>query len=153
MQRVLSLVAVAAVGLVFARSLDAAPQPAAAMVSIDRETVNLRQGASTRHAATFVLPRGYPLKVIGRRNGWLKVRDFEGDTGWVLGRLTARKPHMVVSVPTANLRKGPDTRRPVVGRLEGGEVLRTLERRGGWVKVRRADGAAGWVASRLVWGW
>lgn len=40
-----------------------------------------------------------------------------------------------------------------VGRGKYGEVLRTLKRAKGWVKVRREDGLTGWVSRRLVWGW
>jgi SH3-like domain-containing protein len=126
---------------------------AAEMVSIDRAEVNMRDGAGTRYAAQWTLARGYPLRVLGRRDGWLRVRDFEGDTGWVLGRLTARKPHVVVKVSVANLRSAPGTRHRIVGRAKYGEVLRTLSHRANWVRVRQADGPTGWVARRLVWGW
>jgi uncharacterized protein YgiM (DUF1202 family) len=123
------------------------------LVSVDRPSVYLRDGPGTRHDALWKLSRGYPLQVLARKGGWLQVRDFEGDSGWILGRLTARKPHFVVKVPVANLRSGPGTRNRIVGRAEYGEVLRTLERRQGWVRVRPAQGAAGWVARRLLWGW
>ena len=123
------------------------------MVSVDRPVVNLREGAGTGHPASWQLAQGFPLKVIARRGGWLKVRDFENDTGWVLGRLTARKPHVIVKVPTANLRSRPSTRTAVKATLRYGEVLRTLERRGSWVRVRQDGGRTGWVARRLVWGW
>jgi SH3-like domain-containing protein len=123
------------------------------MVSVDRPEINMRDGAGTRHDALWKLSRGYPLQVLARKQGWLRVRDFEGDTGWVLGRLTARKPHMVVKVPRANLRRQPGTQHRRVGQAVYGEVLRTLDRRGDWVRVRQADGTTGWVARRLLWGW
>ena len=123
------------------------------MVSVDRPEIHLRTGAGTRHEAQWTLAQGYPLQVLGRRNGWLRVRDFEGDTGWVLGRLTDRQPHVIVKVSAANLRSAPGTKHRIVGRAVYGEVLRTLDRRPGWVRVRPADGPAGWVARRLVWGW
>ena len=34
-----------------------------------------------------------------------------------------------------------------------GDVLRTLERRGDWVKVRHEGGTTGWVLKRSLWGW
>lgn len=134
-------------------SLCAAAQ-ALTMVSVDRPTINMRAGAGTQQPVEWSLAKGYPLEVLGRKSGWLRVRDFEGDTGWVLGRLTGRKPHMVVKVPVANLRSAPGTSHPVLDRAEYGEVLRTLDRREGWVRVRRVDGGpTGWVARRLLWGW
>lgn len=133
--------------------LASAAVSAQGMVSIDRAKVNMREGAGTGHAALWTLARGYPLKVTGREGHWLQVQDFEGDTGWVLARLTGRKAHMVVKVDRANIRKGPSTRQRIVGSAQYGEVLRTLEQRGSWVRVRQTEGATGWVARRLLWGW
>jgi SH3-like domain-containing protein len=129
------------------------PAPAQSLVSVDRPQVNLRAGPGTQHPAEWTLAQGYPLQVLDRRNGWLQVRDFEGDTGWVLGRLTGTQPHVVVKVPSTNIRSAPGTSARRVGRAEYGEVLRTLERRPGWLQVRKPDGLTGWVARRLLWGW
>jgi SH3-like domain-containing protein len=131
----------------------AASATAQTMVSVARDTVNMRAGAGTRHAVQWQLARGYPLRVLAHRGGWLQVEDFEGDRGWVLARLTGRTPHTVVKVSRANLRSAPGTRARVVGRIGYGEVLRTLERRPGWLRVRDGEGRTGWMARRLVWGW
>lgn len=130
-----------------------APAVAQSMVSVDRPKVNLRAGPGTQHAAEWTLARGYPLQVLDRRSGWLRVRDFEGDSGWILGRLTGRTPHVVVKVPVANIRSAPGTSARLLGRAQYGEVLRTLDRRPGWLRVRQPGGLTGWVARRLLWGW
>lgn len=129
------------------------PALAQTMVSVDRPKVNLRAGPGTQHAAEWTLAQGYPLQVLDRRNGWLQVRDFEGDSGWVLARLTGREPHVVVKVSSANIRSAPGTSARRLGQARYGEVLRTLDRRPGWLQVRQADGLTGWVARRLLWGW
>jgi SH3-like domain-containing protein len=123
------------------------------MVSIGRDTVNMRAGASTRHEVLYELSKGYPLQVTGRQGDWLKVRDFEGDVGWVHQPMTGRTPHHVVKANVANIRSAPNTRAAIVGKAERGEVLRTVEKRPDWVKVKQEDGAQGWVAKRLLWGW
>lgn len=130
-----------------------APAQKQSMVSIDRPVVFLRAGAGTNHKALWKLLRGFPLKVLDHRNGWLKVQDFENDVGWVLAKLTGGTPHHIVKVPKINIRRAPGTDHRIVGRAEYGEVLRTLERRDDWVRVRHYDGATGWVAARLLWGW
>jgi SH3-like domain-containing protein len=131
----------------------AAPAHAQSMVSVDRPSVYLREGPGTRNEALWKLSRGYPLQVLASKSGWLKVRDFEGDGGWILGRLTAKKPHFVVKVPVANIRRAPSTKQRIVAKAVYGEVLRTLERRRDWVRVRKANGTSGWVSRRLLWGW
>lgn len=123
------------------------------MVSIARPDVNLRTGPGTRHEVVWILGRGYPLEVLARKGQWLQVRDFEGDEGWVHRSLAGRRPHVVVRAKVANLRSAPGTRSRIVGKAGYGEVLRTLARRGDWIRVRSEGGVVGWVARRLTWGW
>lgn len=52
-----------------------------------------------------------------------------------------------------NVRSAPTTRSRVVGKLNYGDVLKTLERQTGWVKIQREGGLRGWVARQLLWGW
>lgn len=123
------------------------------MVSIARPDVNLRSGPGTRHEVAWILGLGYPLEVLARKGQWLRVRDFESDEGWVHRSLTDRKPHVVVKAKVANIRSAPGTRSRVVGKAGYGEVLRTLGRRGDWIRIRSESGLVGWMARRLTWGW
>ena len=128
-------------------------QQARSMVSIARAEVHMRDGPGTRHEALWKLSQGYPLQVLGRQGNWIRVRDFEADQGWVYRPLVNKTPHHVVKSKVANIRSGPSTRTRVIGRAERGEVLRTLERRERWVKVKQGNGTKGWVARSLLWGW
>lgn len=142
--------------LAFAATLFTLPAPAASaaeMVSVARPVINMRSGPGTAHEATWRLNQGYPLRVTGRKGAWLQVRDFEDDSGWVLARLTGKKPHFIVKGQDVNVRSGPGTRYKVVGKVQYGEVLTTIERRQGWARVRNADGLTGWVSRKLLWGW
>lgn len=123
------------------------------MVSVKGGVLNMRDGPGTHTQVLWELNRGYPLQVIERRGSWLKVRDFENDQGWVAASLTGRQPHHIVKAPVANLRAGPGTQHRIVGKAAYGDLLKTQEKRAGWVKVTREEGASGWVARRLIWGW
>ena len=123
------------------------------MVSVDRNTVNLRASASTNATILFELGKGYPLKVISRKGSWLEVRDFENDKGWVHRPLVGNTAHLVVKVDSANVRSAPNTSSRILGKVEYGELLRTLDRRSQWVRVQRESGAQGWVSRALLWGW
>ena len=131
----------------------AAPASAQKMVSVDRNEINMRSGPGTDHASQWLLGRGYPLEVIGKKGKWLQVRDFEADKGWVYGPLVDKTRHFVVKVKVANIRSKPTTRSSILGRALYGDVLRTLERKKNWVKVQQEGGAKGWIAGRLLWGW
>lgn len=123
------------------------------MVSVNRAVINMREGAGTQHDALWALNKGYPLQVTGRQGAWLKVRDFENDTGWVYRPLVGKTPHHVVKARVANLRSAPTTGSRIIGKAQQGDVLRTVERRDRWVKVQQPGGRKGWVARRLLWGW
>jgi SH3-like domain-containing protein len=122
------------------------------MVSVKGSTLNMREGPGTHTAVLWELKRGYPLQITERKGSWVRVRDFEGDTGWVARSLTGNTPHHVVKSKVANLRSGPGTQHRVLGKVEYGELLRTREKRADWVRVERSEGVSGWIAKRLLWG-
>ena len=125
---------------------------AASMVSVKGNVLNMRSGPGQKYEVQWQLHKGYPLKVTQRKGSWLKVQDFEGDSGWVSRRLTSSTPHHIVKSTRANIRSGPGTRYKLVGSAEYGEVLRTLKRQGNWVQVKRANNQRGWISRKLLWG-
>lgn len=140
-----------ATGLCFAALLNTSAH-AQSMVSVKGSTLNMREGPGTHTAVLWELKQGYPLQITERKGSWVRVRDFEGDTGWVARSLTGSTPHHIVKSKVANLRAGPGTQHRIVGRLEYGELLRTREKRADWVRVERSEGVSGWIAKRLLWG-
>lgn len=125
----------------------------AGMVSVARSKVNMREGPGRKYTILWELGQGYPLRVIERKGNWLKVKDFENDSGWVLGKLVNKKPHVVVKKERINMRSGPGVTYKIVGGSAYGEVLRTMRHDKGWVRVEHDNGVTGWVRKDLVWGW
>lgn len=123
------------------------------MVSVAGKDTNMRAGPGTDHAVSWILAIGYPLMVIERRDGWLKVQDFENDVGWILQSLTKSVPYHIVKARVANLRAKPSEQSRVLGQAPRGEILKTLEKRPSWVQVQRENGVRGWIARQLLWGW
>lgn len=122
------------------------------MVSVAGKEVNLRSGPGTNHSAEWIVSQGYPLRVVSRRGDWLQVSDFENDRGWIFRRLTSSTPYHIVKVKIANLRSSPSTRSRILAKLSYGDIVKTLGRQSGWVKVQR-EGRRGWVSRNLLWGW
>ncbi|MCB2181906.1 MAG: SH3 domain-containing protein [Desulfobulbaceae bacterium] len=125
----------------------------AKMVSISGDEVNLRISPTTNSKVKWVLGKGFPLQVIGHKGKWLKVRDFENDTGWVFASLTSSKAHMVVKKKIINIRSGPGTKYRIIAQAKYGVVFRTIKQVKGWAKVRHQNGTTGWVSRKLLWGW
>lgn len=139
-----------ALGLVFFTSVTVVQ---AQMVSIAREEVNMRSGPGTRYPVMWELGRGFPLKTIERKGKWIRVKDFEGDTGWVFRKLTDKTPNVIVTKKIVNIRSGPGKKYQVVGKAEYGTVLRLIKKSKGWVNIKHSNTLAGWIKGNLVWGW
>lgn len=125
----------------------------AQMVSIAREEVNMRSGPGTRYPVIWELGRGFPLKIIERKGKWIRVKDFEGDTGWVFRKLTDKTPNVVVKKKIVNIRKGPGRNYQIVGKAEYGSVMKLIKKSKGWVNVKHSNKLTGWIKGNLVWGW
>lgn len=123
------------------------------MVSVKGSTLNMREGPGTHTPVLWELKKGYPLQITQRKGSWLKVRDFENDTGWVARSLTGNTPHHIVKSKIANIRSGPGKQHRIVGKASYGDLVRTREKRADWVRVEREGGVGGWIAKRLLWGW
>jgi len=140
------------VGLVFFLCLASVAQ--AKMVSVAGEMVNMRSGPGKKYSVVWELGKGYPLKVLHTKGSWLKVSDFENDSGWVHKSLVARTPHLVVKKKIVNMRSGPGKKNKIVRQAQKGVVFRTIEKKGSWVKVRHEEEkVTGWVLRSLLWGW
>ncbi|MDF1578339.1 MAG: SH3 domain-containing protein [Desulfurivibrionaceae bacterium] len=126
---------------------------AISLVSVDGENVNMRSGPGSNYSVLWELGRGFPLKILGRKGDWVKVEDFEGDSGWIYGKLVAKNPHLIVKKKRINVRSGPGRNYRLVGKANYGVVFQTIEHSKGWVKVKHENGLAGWVKRDLLWGW
>ena len=129
----------------------------AQMLSVDGENVNLRSGPGTKYQVKWEYGKGFPLKVISKKGDWVKVSDFENDSGWIYKPLLSKKGHMIVKAfkdknKRINIRSGPGTRYKVVGKAYYGVVFETLGQENGWAKVRHESGLVGWIKRTLVWG-
>lgn len=126
---------------------------AISLVSVDGDNVNMRSGPGSNYSVLWELGRGFPLKVLGRKGGWVKVEDFEGDSGWIYGKLVAKNPHLIVKKKRINVRSGPGRNYRLVGKANYGVVFKTIKSAKGWVNVEHENGLTGWVKRDLLWGW
>ena len=70
----------------------------AEMLSVNSESVNLRSGPGTNYDVKWEYGKGFPLQVITKKGDWVKVSDFEKDSGWIFKPLLSQKGHMIVKV-------------------------------------------------------
>ena len=122
----------------------------AAVVKVKR--ANVRSGPGTNHDVVFVYRKNSPLKVIEEKGTWVKVEDFEKDTGWISKKILSRKAKgAIVKVSNANVRKGPSLKDPVVFIAGYGVAFKVTDTKGDWYKIQHEDGDTGWVNAKLVY--
>ncbi len=129
----------------------------AQMLSVTGDKVNLRSGPGLNYSVKWEYGNGFPLKVKTKKGKWLKVEDFERDTGWIFASLLEDTPHMIVKVnknkdKKINIRSGPGTNYKVVGKAYYGVVFETIDQKKGWAKVEHESGLVGWIKRSLLWG-
>ncbi|HFQ81843.1 MAG TPA: peptide-binding protein [Desulfobacterales bacterium] len=125
----------------------------ARMLSVTGGKVNLRTGPGNKYAVRWEYGRGFPVRVLKRRGNWYKVKDFEGDSGWIYRKLLSSRPHVIVKRKVVNIRTGPGSRYRLLGKANYGVVFLTLGKKRGWIKVKHAHGLIGWIRRDLLWGW
>ncbi|MCP4337335.1 MAG: SH3 domain-containing protein [Desulfobulbaceae bacterium] len=129
----------------------------AEMLSVKGDKVHLRSGPGTGFSIQWEYSSGFPVEVIERKGDWLKVKDFENDTGWMHKSLLINKPQTIVKAnrnkdERINIRNAPGSGNKVIGMAYYGVVFRILRHQTGWVEVQHESGLKGWVSSNLLWG-
>lgn len=124
----------------------------AEMMSVGGKRINFRQGPSTSKSVVYQAERYYPVKIVGNKGGWVKTKDFEGETAWVLKRLLSKTKCLVVKAPKANVRSHARTKNSKILFTAGrGAAFKIIRREGKWYLVQHADGDRGWIHRSLVW--
>ena len=101
----------------------------------------------------FVVQRNYPLEVIVNLEAWVKVRDHAGALTWVEKKSLGDKRMVLVTGSSAEARLRPEDGAPPAFVAAQNVALELVEiAPNGWLRVRHADGAAGFVRASQVWG-
>src|SRR5262249_18408701 len=102
------------VALVKARALAAAACFAAAHAyaaefrSVGASAAILYDAPSAKADRLFVASRLYPFEVLVKLDQWTKVRDANGEVAWIENRALGERQTVIVTVPLADVRAGPN---------------------------------------------
>lgn len=127
--------------------------PLPRFISLRSDTVYLRAGPGMRYPVKWVYQRrNYPMQVVQEFDTWRKLRDVDGEEGWVHQSLTSGNrfvllqgdaPHTLYRRPADNTRK--------VAQVETGVIAKLNECKDNWCKVS-ASGYSGWLLKNPLWG-
>lgn len=121
--------------------------------SVAESAAVLYDAPSAKAKKLYVVNQGYPVEVVVMVEGWIKVRDINGDLTWIESKNLTDKRTVMVKVPLAQVRQSADEHSPIVFQAQQNVILDLLEvGSGGWVRVRHRDGQTGFVKAVQVWG-
>ncbi|SNZ19995.1 SH3-like domain-containing protein [Cohaesibacter gelatinilyticus] len=126
-------------------------------VSLKSDRVNVRGGPSTDHKVKWIFRRaGLPVEIIQEFENWRRVRDSEGEEGWVFhsllsGRRTAlispwQKPGTLLS-----LKEEPQNDASEVVKAQVNVLVDVMKCKNNWCQVS-AQGRQGWLRANMLWG-
>ena len=126
---------------------------AAEFRSVQENAAVLYDAPSRAATPLFVVQRNYPLEVIVNLDAWVKVRDQAGALSWIEKKALGDKRMLLVTGASAEARVRPEDGAPVAFSAAQNVALELVEvAPGGWLRVRHADGATGFVRAAQVWG-
>jgi SH3-like domain-containing protein len=128
------------------------------MLSVKAEKVQIMSRPDKKSTITWEYDQGFPLNIISSQGQWVKVEDFEKDSGWVLKNLLSDQPTVIVKANKntegkIDIHVGPGKEYKTIGQAFYGVVFRKLEHKKGWVKVQHDSGLTGWVKDSFLWGY
>lgn len=129
---------------------------AAERMAVAADTANIRSGPGPKFDQLWQVEKYHPLlvlekKVVEKKEEWCRVKDFEGDEGWVHASLLAKIDTVVVKGDQVKIRKGPGTQFDMAFQVDKGIPFKVLQRKNKWIEVQHADGDKGWILETLVW--
>ncbi len=139
--------------------------PIPRFVSLKSDRINLRQGPSKDHNIIWIYRRaGLPVEIIGEFERWRRVRDAEGNDGWIyFSLLSGRRTVLIVpwseskisnSANIENvtaLRASKSKSAEIVATMEAGVLANINECDGSWCHVS-VDRFSGWIQQEKLWG-
>ena len=141
-----------------AQSLKRGPSglPLPRFVSLKSTKVNVRRGPGQRYDIAWKFARaGLPVEIVQEFDNWRKIRDAEGDEGWVFHSLLSGERAVIVapwaSKETFALRTSAADDTTIIAYLEASVISQVVQCDGQWCRVR-GKGYDGWIKQDDLWG-
>ena len=122
-------------------------------VSLKADEVYMREGPSKEHRIKWIYHRkGLPVEVVAVFDVWRRVRDMDGEVGWVhRSMLSPSRTALVVGKGEVTLRGDPSPRADAIAQVETGAIgdLRRCHDSACELSFGNADG---WIDRGRLWG-
>jgi SH3-like domain-containing protein len=139
--------------LALALALFSAAAGASDFRSVQESAAVLYDAPSRASKPLYVVSQNYPLEVISESGAWVKVRDHAGAFTWIERKSLGARRTLLVTASVAEARVRAEDGAPLAFSAAQNVVLELIEAGpAGWLRVRHADGASGYLRAGSVWG-
>jgi SH3-like domain-containing protein len=126
--------------------------PLPRFVSLAADRVNVRFGPGKQYPINWVFARrGLPVEIIEEFDTWRKIRDYEGEEGWIHSSLLSSKRMVMITGDVRDLRRTPGLDARVVLRAEPGVIGQLFDCEENWCRIE-VEGRRGWLQRSEFWG-
>jgi len=130
-------------------------RPLPRFVSLKSDKVNVRRGPSSEHQVAWVYSRrNLPVEVTAEFEHWRRIRDSDGEEGWVYHSLLSSRRSVIVSPwkkGTVMMLSQPDRSSRPVAQVESGVLGFVDQCTGEWCRIE-TNGYSGWLRQDILWG-
>lgn len=120
--------------------------------SLRAERVHVRAGPGTQYPISWIyVRRGLPVLITARFEFWRKIRDYDGDVGWIHQSLISNERTGLVIGGIRPLRNAPSEAAPVVLYAEPGVQGHMRKCEKSWCEISISD-HTGWMQTSHLWG-
>jgi len=121
-------------------------------LSLKKDEVNLRQGPSFEYPIKLIYKKKYlPIKVLDKLDTWVKVIDFENNSGWIHISQLSKKKSALNKKNNSVLYQKPTIYSKPIAKLEMGRLVLIKKCKVKWCKIT-TGGFKGWIAESSLWG-
>ena len=120
--------------------------------SLRADRVNVRTGPGVRYPIVWVFVRqGLPVEITAAFELWRKIRDIDGEEGWIHTSLLSRERAAIITGEVRPLYRDPDPTSLPVALAEPGVMGRVLRCREAWCELAIGR-IRGWTQRTSLWG-
>lgn len=127
--------------------------PIPRFVSLASGKVFVRTGPALRYPIKWVYQREHlPVEIIQEFDTWRKIRDMDGDDGWIHQSLLSGDRYAITKGEVnVALQRAPAKEARPLAQLEPSVVARVNQCKFDWCQLT-AEGYTGWAERKFLWG-
>ena len=128
-------------------------RPVPRFVTIDTDKAYVRTGPAPRYPVKLVYKKiGLPVEITQEFDVWRKIKDVDGDEGWINQTLLSDKRGVIIQTQeSTDLHETGQMQSRIIARLENGVVARLEKCTEIWCQIN-SGGYRGWVQRSFLWG-